>query len=370
MYRVDENTRYIQKKGGLMNGEFLEKAKKLNLVIFTKYFGFNFTGATITTHELINEWKKYFKNITIITKNVGEYDINDIDIIKCNTFKEMINRANDFNENKDCVFYSDDHIGFILGLKGITYHHTYHASWPEAKLVNKTYFLKSFGFIPLYKLTLKLSKSVIAVSYYSKNFVKKINPRVTVIRNGIGLSRIKKIDTENKEVVKDKKLKCIMIGNIDSNKYSLAKSLFQKIDKENLDINIDIYGKTIDVKLHDEIKKYSFIKTKGFKKDINIFQYDLMISTSKFENLSIAICEAVEKKIPVISFDVGGLNEVVLNGENGFLVEKYDIDEMAKIIKIIIQDKGILDFDVNTLELFKWDLAAKMYVKEFILRRM
>lgn len=353
-----------------MNNQLLKKAKKLNLVIFTKYFGFNFTGATITTHELINEWTKYFKSITIITKNVGKYDIKNIDIIKCDTLREMSNIACDFNKKNDTIFYSDDHIGFILGLKGIKYYHTYHASWPEAKYVNKTYFLKSFGFIPLYKLTLKFAESVIAVSYYSRSFVKKINPKVTVIRNGIGLNRIKNSNTDIEINHKSEKLKCIMIGNIDSNKYSLAKDLFEKIYKEDLQINIDIYGKMIYSKLNDEINKYSFVNLKGFKKDINISQYDLMISTSKFENLSIAICESIDKKIPVIAFDVGGLNEVILNGENGFLIEKYDIQKMVGILKIILQDKYDFSFDVNTLELFDWNLSAKMYVKEFILRRI
>src|SRR3712207_8803433 len=84
-----------------MDAKFLIQTKSLNLVVFTKYFGYNFTGATITTHELINEWKKYFKNITIITKNIGDYDIKDINIVRCKTFKEMANKANDFNKNKD-----------------------------------------------------------------------------------------------------------------------------------------------------------------------------------------------------------------------------------------------------------------------------
>lgn len=370
MNRVAKIVNYVQKIGDLMNEKFLDKARKLNLVVFTKYFGYNFTGATITTHELVNEWKKYFNNITIITKNVGEYDIEDIDIIKCKTLKEMLNVAINFSENENNIFYSDDHIGFVLGLKGIKYHHTYHASWPDAKYVNTTYFFKSFGFIPLYKLTLKLSKSVIAVSYYSRNFVKKINPRVVVIRNGIGLNRIKKVNDEVEKNKYNKKMKCIMIGNIDSNKYLLAKQLFKKINKQNINIDIDIYGKPIDENLSQEIEKFSFVTTKGFRKDIDLSKYDLMISTSKFENLSIAVCEAIDEKVPVVSFDVGGLNEVILNGENGFLIKKYDIDDMLNILKIISQDRDIFDFDVNSLELFKWELAAKMYVKEFILRRI
>lgn len=354
-----------------MNRYLIKQSEKLNIVVFTKYFGYNFTGATITTHELVNEWKKYFNKITIITKNVGDYDIDGLEIIKCNSTKEMIKQACELKPDKNNIFYSDDHMGFLLGLKGIDYHHTYHASWPEAKYVNRTYFIKSFGFIPLYKLTLKLSKSVIAVSYYSRNFVRKINPKVTVIRNGIGLSRIKEINTtENIERNKDYDLNCVMIGNIDSNKYSLSGNLFEKIKKENLNIKIDIYGKALDEKLAKSFDKYDFIDRKGFQKDINLKKYDLLISTSKFENLSIGVCEAIDKRVPVVAFDIGGLNEVVLNGENGFLVEKYNIDEMVTLIKLMSEERDILDFSVDTLDLFKWDLAGKMYIKEFILRRL
>ena len=64
----------------------MQKEKLTNnmdeLIVVTKYFGYNFTGATLSTHELIKEWSKYFKNITIVTRNIGRYDIDNINIIK------------------------------------------------------------------------------------------------------------------------------------------------------------------------------------------------------------------------------------------------------------------------------------------------
>lgn len=353
-----------------MEKHFINQCKQKNIVVFTKYFGYNYTGATITTHELINEWKKYFNKITVITRNLGEYDIENITIKKCSDNKEMLREALKLHTDEN-IFYTDDHTGFLLGTKGIEYHHTYHASWPEARFVNKSYFIKSFGFIPLYKKTIKNAKSVIAVSYYSKNFIKKLNKKVTIIRNGIGLSRIKnKLSNDNLYVNNNDKLKCIMIGNIDSNKYSLAKLLFDKIVNLNINICIDIYGKSLDSNLVKELSRYEFVNIKGFQKDIDLKQYDLMLSTSKFENLSIGVCEAIESHIPVVAFDIGGLSEVVLNGENGFLIETYNVDEMAKIIKFISKEKDIFDFSKNTLELFDWELAGQMYAKEFIVRRI
>ena len=348
--------------------KILKYSREKDLIVFTKYFGYNFTGATITTHELVNEWKHYFRSITVITRNIGKYQIEGINIIKARNIRESIQYAKELN-TVDKIFYTDDHTASILSLFKIPYYHTYHASWPKAKYVDFKYFIKSFGFIPLYKRSIKHAKSVITVSYYSRNFTQTINKNTVVIRNGIGLDRIKNIkkfkDDDKKSI-----FKIIMIGNIDKNKYIKALYLFNEIKRNNLDVEIDVYGKIINSKLAEKISKYEFVKLKGFRKDINLNEYDLFISTSKFENLSISVCEAINLKLPVIAFDIGGLNEVIINGENGFLIEKYNTLKMYKFISLIKENPNIFTYSIDSLDKFKWNLSAKLYVKEFIYRRV
>lgn len=351
-----------------------DKYNDKEIIVVTKYFGYNFTGATLTTHELVKKWRSKVEKITILTKNVGYYNIENINIIKCNSSIEIIKKLIEYrkNSNRKLIIYSDDHIGFIIRLAGLEYHHTYHANWPEARSVDLSHFIKSFGFIPMYKNTIKGAKSVIAVSHYSKKFLKKYNTRTTVIRNGIGIDTnvYEKSEKQYKTLYNDEELKIVMIGNIDKRKYILAEKLFQKLKTSDLKISVDIYGNNLDEELFLELSKYEFVSMKGFKKNIKIENYDLFISTSKMENLSISICEALEKHIPVISFDVGGLAEVIINGKNGFLIDEYNVDYFFKIIEFIKKERYKFEFKENILAEFNWTDSANRYLDEFEFRRL
>ena len=42
--------------------------------------------------------------------------------------------------------------------------------------------------------------------------------------------------------------------------------------------------------------------------------------------------------LPVIATDVGGVSELIINGETGYLVPSKDIDGLFKYSKILIED--------------------------------
>lgn len=54
----------------------------------------------------------------------------------------------------------------------------------------------------------------------------------------------------------------------------------------------------------------------------NTYYVDLFLCTSEWEGLPVAIMEAASFSIPIISTDVGGISEIVINGRNGWLVPK------------------------------------------------
>ncbi|MDC0334458.1 glycosyltransferase [Amylibacter sp.] len=60
---------------------------------------------------------------------------------------------------------------------------------------------------------------------------------------------------------------------------------------------------------------------------------DLFVSTTRFENLANTLIEANMCGCPVLAFGVGGYNDVIENGKNGYNIEPFDIDYMAKLIK-------------------------------------
>ncbi len=89
---------------------------------------------------------------------------------------------------------------------------------------------------------------------------------------------------------------------------------------------------------------------------------DLFLLPSETESFGLAALEALSCKVPVIATDVGGLPEVVRDGENGFLFPVGDVDSMANAaIKVLRNDDlqrrlgeagrfwAIEQFDENTI---------------------
>ena len=63
---------------------------------------------------------------------------------------------------------------------------------------------------------------------------------------------------------------------------------------------------------------------------------NLFINVSSSEGLPVSIMEATSFEIPVIATDVGGTSEIVIEGENGYLLrENFKPEELSELIKKI-----------------------------------
>ncbi len=69
---------------------------------------------------------------------------------------------------------------------------------------------------------------------------------------------------------------------------------------------------------------------------------DIFLLPSGNESFGLAALEAMACEVPVISSNVGGLPEVNIHGETGFLSEIGDIDSMAKFALKILQNPDLL----------------------------
>lgn len=329
------------------------------LVIFTKKFGSNFTGATLATINIASRLQLNYDEIIVVAKEVGIHNFTNIQIIRYSNLFQAYKILKKLDPNYD--YYSDDHFGYLLGLTGKRYLHTYHGNWPDAMFADFKMFIYAFYFIPQYIATIKSAKVVANVSFYMEKFVRRFNANTVVIRNGIGHESV----ITNLQTKQSNPIKIIMIGNIDNRKYKYAIKLFEKIENSELKSNviISIFGNVHDQKILRVLEKFSFITLKGFSSNINFSEYDLCLSTSLMENLSISSCEAVLNKLPVIAFNVGGTNEIIDNYVNGILLPRKDTKSMFIALKKVIDHN--IDFDLNNnhslLSNFNWDFAVKRY---------
>lgn len=99
--------------------------------------------------------------------------------------------------------------------------------------------------------------------------------------------------------------------------------------------------------MEDAIATYGVgdsVKLLGFLSDVPEFMsmIDVGISTSAFEGGQLAVIEMMSLQKPVITFNVGGLNELIVDGENGFLIEQDNIDAFCDAILRVYNDRTLL----------------------------
>jgi len=67
---------------------------------------------------------------------------------------------------------------------------------------------------------------------------------------------------------------------------------------------------------------------------------DIYLCTSLQEGFGISVCEAMACELPIVSFNVPGVRDVVAH-ECGFLVTLGDIDQMVTKVKVLIQNESL-----------------------------
>jgi glycosyltransferase involved in cell wall biosynthesis len=135
--------------------------------------------------------------------------------------------------------------------------------------------------------------------------------------------------------------------------------------------NIDVYKSQIEeLQLTDYFEitgRIPFSKISAYHNLLDIF---LNVSIDDSESFGVAAVEAMACEKPVIVTDVGGLKEVVNNGEFGSVIPKNNPEALANAITEIITNKekateiGIKARQ-HVLNLYNWDNNLELMVNEY-----
>jgi len=76
----------------------------------------------------------------------------------------------------------------------------------------------------------------------------------------------------------------------------------------------------------------------GWRQDVSsvLSELDLLVVPSRREGMARVIVEAFSAGVPVIAFPAGGIPEVVVDGETGFLTRQFTADALASRIREVI----------------------------------
>lgn len=203
----------------------------------------------------------------------------------------------------------------------------------------------------------KLADKIITLTTADrKNYINKykIKPdRVEYIYNWID-----SMDIVNKYDIDSKKL--ITVGRFDSQKgYDYLSKVAINILSSYPDWQWDIYGsgdEQVKQDLLTELDKGGVLSQVHFKGNVNgtdnIYPGNaIYVMTSRYEGLPLVLLEAKQYGLPIVSFNCPtGPAEIVLDGENGYLIENFDINQMSqKIIELIENNELRLRFSQNSM---------------------
>jgi len=97
---------------------------------------------------------------------------------------------------------------------------------------------------------------------------------------------------------------------------------------------------------------------------------DIFINTNRIDNTPVAILEACAMGLPVVATNVGGLSDLLTDGENGLLVPDGDVEMMAAAIEKLLKDPILAErLSRNGRVLAKkssWESVREMWTELFV----
>lgn len=228
-----------------------------------------------------------------------------------------------------------------------------------------------------YKLISYLPKvRIIAVSNFLKNFFCKATrvnrDKVFIVHNGVALSRFtqkkKPFDSNNSDPFIG------TVGNIYPIKgHECLISAAQIVKLIYPKVCFLVAGKNTEYRsdlerLAEERGIAENIKFIGFCEDIPAYlgRLDIFVLTSIRETFSIALAEAMATGLPVVSTRCGGPQELVTDGENGFLVPVNDYALLAeKIILLLRNSKQAQTFGQRGQQLVAENFSLEKMISKY-----
>jgi L-malate glycosyltransferase len=93
--------------------------------------------------------------------------------------------------------------------------------------------------------------------------------------------------------------------------------------------------------LGDRVRFASFLDREGKRREADAA--DVFLNTNHIDNTPVSVIEACALGLPVVSTDVGGLRDLLTDGETGLLVPDDDCEAMAAAVTRLLNDPGLAE---------------------------
>lgn len=190
---------------------------------------------------------------------------------------------------------------------------------------------------------------IIAVSHAVKDFLSHAVPllskRIVVVHNGVAAPV-----EDFPPPLSSATVRLGVIGRLNANKgQDLAIEAVASLVGQGLDVRLEIAGDTFagaeeyETSLHRLVAELGLadrVTFSGFCPDIwdVLGRTDVVVAPSRTDSLPLVVIEAMLAGRPVVATDVGGMSELLKDGENGLLVGAEDVAALKEGLLLLLDD--------------------------------
>jgi len=227
---------------------------------------------------------------------------------------------------------------------------------------------------------LNASAAAVAISSQARKLMEEVGTRpdkIIDIPNGVEIGRFRKkvgIDFRGRFGLPENAVIILSVGREHPQKaYDTGILAFAKIAAENPHLHYTIIGKGTErwrpLAKHLGVSD-RLVLCEGLSGDDLVGAYqesDIFFSPSVWELMPLVTLEAMAAGLPLIATNISGNQDLIQNGENGFLVEPGQTDDMAEAIGKLATNpdlrKSLGAENLVKSENYSWERISRLYLE-------
>ena len=337
----------------------LRKSIEVYLVTFSDVNTYQFLTSTLSYKVIPSKVIPSIKSSILIDVEALQTFIDDFqpDVIHSHLFEtEMILSAINYKKSKHFVHFHDNMKQFE-NLQLSTF---------QSKLNFTNYFEK----IRIIKKYSKKDVNFIAISKDTFDFVTKTTsdkfPK-HLLHNAIDIKRFLCNNGERE------KLRLVIIGSLVEKKgQELAIIVVKILHDRGLKVKLDILGDGPDFyKLQSKIDDFQlseFIKLHGNVDypENYLCRSTLYLHTAIYEPFGLVLIEAMASGLPIVCTDARGNRDLIVEGENGFMISDRNPNSIADKIELLLKDDKLWKAMSEKAVAFSKQFDISLYVDSLV----
>ena len=224
----------------------------------------------------------------------------------------------------------------------------------------------------LSKKTLQKADALICINNKTKELYSDMvdSKKIVVIPPGIDISKHKFINRKKRNIVE-----ILIVGYLVKRKgIELIIRVIATIVKTNPNVRVRIVGDGPEKEnlqnLTKQLNIEKYVIFQGFIPNTKINGYyenaDIFCFASYSEGFATVCLEAMASGLPIISTDVGGFNDIIIDSKNGYIIKDRDSLEFKKKLLTLVDGRDLrIRIGKNARKIierkYDWEIIAKQY---------